>query len=87
MFVEQLPEYPNFVVKVDWVCKGNLGCPSVYNTLKFNSPGDPFVEYKDLTEEQVLGWVWENVNKEQIESQANTPLPPPANNPTPLPWG
>jgi hypothetical protein len=54
------------------------------------NPDEPFTPYADLTEEQVLGWIWESgVDKTaqeaavalQIENQINPPVVTP-----PLPW-
>jgi hypothetical protein len=64
---------------------------SVYSTCSLPSP-DPtnFTPYADLTQEQVLGWIWANgVDKDateaavlqQIEMQKNPPVVAP-----PLPW-
>jgi hypothetical protein len=62
----------------------------VYSTASFGQPGDPFTPYADLTQDQVLGWVWANgVDKDateaavagQIEAQINPPVIQP-----PLPW-
>jgi hypothetical protein len=39
---------------------------SIYGSCGFD--GELTTPYEDLTKEQVLGWVWEKVNKEEIES-------------------
>lgn len=43
---------------------------SSYGTVGFTpDPTDPdYVPYADLTEEMVLGWVWESVDKEATEA-------------------
>ena len=89
LFVEQTSEHPNVVVRVDWVCNGKPGFPKVFNSTYFDFPGNPFVEYKDLTEEEVLQWVWGKVDKGLIEQQVSTlPPPPPSDKELkPLPWG
>ena len=88
MYVEQTPEHPNVVIRVDWSCRGAPGCPSVFNTARFEKAGDPFVDYDKLTQDEVLGWVWPTINKNWVEQQASTPLPPlPSDKtPQPLPW-
>ena len=63
---------------------------SVYSTCSVPGPGTPFTPYADLTQDQVLGWIWANgVDKDateaavapQIENQKNPPIVAPA-----LPW-
>ena len=43
---------------------------SIYGTVDFtpDANADDFVAYDDLTEEVVLGWVWESVNQEDTEA-------------------
>lgn len=43
---------------------------SAYGTVGFtpDASADDFVAYDDLTEEVVLGWVWESVNQEDTEA-------------------
>jgi hypothetical protein len=62
---------------------------SVYSTCSVPGPGTPFTPYADLTQDQVLGWIWANgVDKaateaavqQQIELQKHpvtVSLPPP----------
>ena len=65
---------------------------SAYASVSFPEPaeGGSYTPFADLTEEQVLGWVWENgVDKDaaeasvtaQLETQKNPPVIQP-----PLPW-
>ena len=68
-----------FVTTAHWRCTGVDGdySGSVYATASFT--GDLTTPYADLTEQQVLGWVWESVDKDateaavaaQIEAQKN----------------
>ena len=57
----------------------------------FASPGDDFVAYPDLTEEEVLGWCYANgVDKDAVEANVARELDMLVNPPTvakPLPWG
>ena len=81
------------VLQVGWRCNGQDGdySGSVYSTCTLPA-ADPasFVPYADLTQDQVLGWIWANgVNQaateaavaQQIEMQKNPPTIQP-----PLPW-
>jgi hypothetical protein len=63
---------------------------SVYSTCSVPGPGTPFTPYADLTQDQVLGWIWANgVDKaateaavqQQIELQKHPVVVSP-----PLPW-
>ena len=97
--VVQMDAYPqadgeqDVVFTVHWTLSGTDG---TYNGSAYGSvgvtvdPAEPFTPYADLTEEQVLGWVWESgVDKTaqeanvatQIENQINPPVVTP-----PLPW-
>ena len=81
------------VVTAAWRCNGTDGTYSgtVYATVSFTPP-DPskFIQYQDLTQAEVLNWVWTSgVDKDaaeaavvqQIEQQKNPPIITP-----PLPW-
>jgi len=91
--VPQTAEGADFVVTVHWSCNGVDGdySGSVYSTCSFAVvQGEAFTPYADLTQDQVLGWVWANgVDKaateaaveQQIVNQINPPIVSP-----PLPW-
>lgn len=76
-----------------WACAGTDGTynASVYSTCSVPAPsGSAFTPYADLTQDQVLNWVWANgVDKaateaavqQQIANQVNPPVVTP-----PLPW-
>jgi len=77
---------------VHWTCTGSedIYNGSVYNTCSVPSPSGTFTPYDDLTQDQVLGWIWANgVDKaateatvnQQIQNQINPPVVTP-----PLPW-
>jgi hypothetical protein len=57
-----------FVYTAHWTVSATDGeySASSYGSCGFD--GELITPYEDLTKEQVLGWVWENVNKEEIES-------------------
>lgn len=80
------------VFNVHWTCSGSDGTysGSVYSTCAVPGPGNPFTPYANLTQDQVLGWIWANgVDKDateaavaqQIQNQINPPIVSP-----PLPW-
>jgi len=90
--------YPNeggntdVVFNVHWTCSGVDGdySGSVYSTCSVPAPSGSFTPYADLTQNQVLGWIWANgVDKDsaeaavaqQIQNQINPPIVSP-----PLPW-
>jgi len=89
----QSAEGADYVVTAHWQCNGVDGDynGSVYSTCSFAVvEGTSFTPYADLTQDQVLGWVWANgVDKDateaaveqQIEAQKNPPIVSP-----PLPW-
>lgn len=89
----QSPEGADYVVTAHWQCNGVDGAyfGSVYGTCGFTVvQGETFTPYEDLTQNQVLSWVWANgVDKAateaavegQIEAQQNPPIVAP-----PLPW-
>jgi hypothetical protein len=59
-----------FVTTAHWQATGVDGehSASVYATCSW-SDGTPTVDYADLTEEQVLGWIWANgVDKDAVEA-------------------
>lgn len=97
--VTQMDCYPevdnetDVVFNVHWTCAGTDGTysDSVYNTQTVTvNPDEPYTPYADLTQDQVLNWVWEaGVNKDVteaavqqlIDNQINPPVVTP-----PLPW-
>lgn len=83
---------PDTVIVCHWTCSGTDGTynASVYSTCSIPAPGTSFTPYEDLTQDQVLGWIWANgVDKftteaavvQQIDNQINPPVITP-----PLPW-
>jgi hypothetical protein len=87
---------PECVVTVGWrvngtqVQDGKTYSATAYGTCSFADPGDPFTPYANLTENQVLGWVWANgVDKDAYEasmqSQIDQQINPPYITPK-LPW-
>ena len=71
----------NYVTTAHWQCSAQDGDYSgrVYSTCSWPD-GQPVIPYADLTQEEVLGWIWESgVDKDateaavlaQIEAQKN----------------
>lgn len=88
----QSAEGADYVVTAHWQCNGVDGdySGSVYSTCSFAVVQGAFTPYADLTQDQVLGWIWSNgVDKDateaavaqQIANQINPPIVSP-----PLPW-
>lgn len=84
--------HTDVVFTVHWTCAGTQDTysASVYNTCAVPAPEGTFTPYADLTQDQVLGWIWANgVDKaateaavqQQIDAQINPPVVTP-----PLPW-
>ncbi len=84
------------VYNVHWQCSSTevdgdkTYSASVYSTCSVPGPGSPFTPYAELTQDQVLGWIWANgVDKaateaavqQQIDLQKNPVVVSP-----PLPW-
>jgi hypothetical protein len=91
--VPQAPEGADYVVTAHWQCNGVDGQYSgqVYSTTSFAVvQGTSFTPYADLTQNQVLGWIWANgVDKDAteaaVEQQIQNQIDPPIVSP-PLPW-
>lgn len=80
------------VVTAAWRCTAVDGDHSAsnYGSMGFASPSGDFIAYPDLTEADVLGWVWANgVDKGEVEAnvarELNMQVNPPVV-PMPLPW-
>jgi hypothetical protein len=80
------------VFTVHWDCTGADG---EYNGRVYGSTGvtldpeAPYTPYADLTKDQVLGWVWASVDKDETEASVQAQIDE-KKNPTvvspPLPW-
>lgn len=89
----QADEQTDVVFTVHWTCSGVQDSynGSVYSTCPVTyQAGEPYTPYADLTQEQVLGWIWasgvdkdatEAAVQQQIDNQINPPVVTP-----PLPW-
>jgi hypothetical protein len=84
--------HTDVVVTACWRCTAVDGDHSAsnYGSMGFASPTGDFIAYPDLTEADVLGWVWANgVDKAEVEANVAAELVALANPPVvvkPLPW-
>ncbi len=83
---------PDTVITAHWTCAGTDGTynASIYSTCSFAPPEGTFTPYADLTQEQVLGWIWGNgvdqtATEAAVQQQINNQINPPVVTP-PLPW-
>jgi hypothetical protein len=84
------------VFNVHWRCSATevdgdkTYSASVYSTCSVPGPGNPFTPYADLTQEQILGWIWANgVDKAATEAAVQQQIYLQKNPVTitpPLPW-
>jgi len=89
-----LPEvdgYTDVVVQVTWKCIGTEGTFTAeqYDINVFSFDPVNFTPYSELTQDQVLSWVWLTVNQTQIEEVVVTQLNNLVNPPVvelSLPW-
>ena len=81
------------VFTVHWTCAGvqDTYQASVYSTCGVTySSGTPYTPYAQLTQEQVLGWVWASgvdkaATEAAVQQQINNQINPPVVTPK-LPW-
>ena len=67
-----------FVFTAHWRAVASDGdfSASSYGTAGFSQDpeADDYIPYEDLTEEQVLAWVWESVDKENTEASLQSKI-------------
>lgn len=84
---------PDTVVVCHWTCSGvqDTYAGSVYSTCGVPAPtGGSFTPYADLTQDQVLGWIWANgvdqvATEAAVQQQINEAMNPTVVTPA-LPW-
>jgi hypothetical protein len=83
---------PDVVFNVHWTCSGvDDGCNgAVYATCQVPEPGATFTPYANLTQNQVLNWIWANgvdktATEDAVQSQIDNAKNPPVVTPA-LPW-
>ena len=83
---------PDTVIVCHWTCAGTQDTysSSVYSTCGVPAPTGTFTPYADLTQDQVLGWIWANgVDQSAVEAAVQTQIDNQINPPVvqpPLPW-
>ena len=83
----------DYITIVHWRCDGveadtGVSC-GAYGTVSFNQEeGEEIIPFADLTEELVQGWMFEKLNKEEVEAAVQAKLDELANPPliSGLPW-
>jgi hypothetical protein len=80
------------VFNVHWTCLGTQDeySSSIYNTCQVEFTGRTYTPYDQLTQEQVLDWIWSNGVDQQVVEAAVEQMLEQQINPTvvtpPLPW-
>ena len=84
------------VFNVHWTCSGTqieenkTYSASVYSTCQVEFSGGTYTPYEDLTQEQVLEWIWnsgvdQDVTEAAVQQQIDAQINPTVITP-PLPW-
>jgi hypothetical protein len=80
------------VFNVHWSCTATDGeySAGVINTCQVSYSGGSFTPYEDLTQDDVLGWIWANgvdkdITEAAVEQMLQNQINPPVVTP-PLPW-
>jgi hypothetical protein len=77
-----------FVTTAHWTCTATDGdfSANAYGTVGFS--GDLVTPYENLTQEQVLEWVWEQIDKAEIEANLTAQIEAQKNpvSETGVPW-
>ena len=74
-------EYQDVVIVAHWSCTdtqvidGKEYSGRVYSTCSLPAPEGSFTPFQDLTQDQVLGWIWANgVDKDATEAAVNAQI-------------
>lgn len=88
----QVQQETDVVFTVHWTCSGvqDEFTSSVYSTCSLPLPEGQFTPYNQLTQDQVLGWIWANgvdkaATEAAVQQQIDNLINPPVITP-PLPW-
>ncbi len=90
---KELDNYTDVVIEVGWTCSGTDGTyyASIPGLTRIVfTGGSDYTPYSDLTEEQVLGWIYSSgVDESSTQQEINRQIELQVNPPTivlPLPW-
>jgi hypothetical protein len=96
--VVNMAAYPTFESQTDVVFQVAYSCIANQDTYSARTggvtnvsytAGSPYTPYDQLTQDQVLGWVFQNIQKDFMEAQLQAEIDKQANPPyvyPPLPW-
>jgi len=90
---KQLDGLTDVVVQASWVCSDDNNLVGMSGEVQFNPPQATFVPYDQLTQAQVLQWVFDSLGQTQvtaIETNLTEQLAYQQNPPVvvlPNPWG
>lgn len=89
-FMETKPvgDLQDVVVTAGWRCTGEKDGESLstYTTAYFGEPSEDFIAYENLTEAEVLEWVWQKVDKAETEAKVEAMFAKVTPEVKPLPW-
>lgn len=90
--IPQEDGYTDVVVTAHWQCVGNQQeyTAQAYGSTNLSlKQGENFIPYNELTQAEVLAWVWQTVDKDETEANIqqliNDQISPPIVSPS-LPW-
>ena len=89
---KQLDGYADVVIQVGWSCTGTDGTYTsiIPGLTRVEFQGPDFTPYADLTQEEVLNWIWTSgVDKASVELELDAQIELQVNPPVvvlPLPW-
>ena len=88
MEVKPVGDLQDVVVTAGWRCTGEKDGETLatFTTAYFGEPSEDFVAYPDLTQEQVLEWVWQSVDKDATEAKVEAMFARVTPEAKPLPW-
>lgn len=76
-----LGQWSDVVISAHWECldaktisETQIISARRFGVVELQQPNDSFVPFANLTEQQVLGWVWQQVNQQAIEQEVNDEL-------------
>lgn len=76
-----LGQWSNVVIAAHWECLDSktVSETQIINARRFGvveleQPSESFIAFENLTEQQVLTWVWQHINQQAIEQEVNDDL-------------